>query len=154
MEGIREVEGDIQRSILMDDDAVDQLRQEWAGESVDVAVLLEVLDEVIGGLMGNTMETVGRVYIVRFVFATFSANFDLTLLASFITVLVAVGVAIDSGFQLFCALGEIIERLLQLLFVDHVLILIEQSAFVVGVEVGEAVLELFDFMLLLLQLLL
>ena len=47
-EGIAEVEGDIQGAVLVDSDLIDQLRQERAGETVDVAVALEVFDEVIG----------------------------------------------------------------------------------------------------------
>lgn len=47
-EGITEVEGDIQGAVLVDGDLIDQLRQERAGETVDVAVALKVFDEVIG----------------------------------------------------------------------------------------------------------
>lgn len=47
-EGIAEVEGDIQRAVFVDDDAVDQLRQERAGEALDIAVLFEMLDEFVG----------------------------------------------------------------------------------------------------------
>ena len=45
--GITEIESDVEGSVLMDDDAVDELREERSGEGADVAVMLEMFDEVI-----------------------------------------------------------------------------------------------------------
>lgn len=44
-EGITEVEGDIQRPVMVDGDLVDEFRQERSSEGVDVAVVLEVVDK-------------------------------------------------------------------------------------------------------------
>ena len=44
--GVAKVEGDVQCTVLVDGDPVDQLGQDGAGKALDIAVLFEMLDEI------------------------------------------------------------------------------------------------------------
>ena len=46
--GVAEVESDVQCAVLVDCDPVDQLGENGTGKTLDIAVLFEVLDEVVG----------------------------------------------------------------------------------------------------------
>ena len=46
---VAKVEGDVQCAVLVDDDPVDQLGQDGTAQALDIAVLLEMFDKVIGG---------------------------------------------------------------------------------------------------------
>lgn len=50
---IIEVERDIQRTVLVHVDPIDQLRQVRAGESVDVVVLFEIFDKCVCLIRGS-----------------------------------------------------------------------------------------------------
>ena len=99
----------------MNDDAVDELGQDRTGESIDVAVTLEVFDEVI-----RFIRSVG----------IGKGRFEV------------VDVRLQSRLLLFV-----------LLFVDLVLVGVDESAFEVGVEVGEEIFDFIQFLLLRLDLL-
>ena len=57
---VAEVEGDVQRAVLVYCDPVDQLGQDGAGQALDIAVLLKVLDKVVGRDMIIIRLTEGR----------------------------------------------------------------------------------------------